>query len=61
MTRRVESIIFHAEEHSMLERWSRERSIPARLAERAQIIQLPAERVASKEIAQQLQNTAIPV
>jgi hypothetical protein len=61
MTRRVESIIFHAEERSMLERQSRERNIPSRLVERAQIIQLSAERVASKEIAQQLQNTAIPV
>jgi transposase len=54
MTRTAESIILHAEERSILDRWARGRSIPARLVERAQIIQLAADGVASKEIAQRL-------
>jgi transposase len=55
MTRTAEQIILGNEERSILEKWARGRSIPARLVERAQIIQMAADGVPNKEIAQQLQ------
>lgn len=55
MTRIAERIILHPEELSTLDKWARGRSIPARLVERAQIIQMAAEGVPNNEIARRLQ------
>jgi len=55
MTRIAEHIILHSEELSILDKWTRGRSIPARLVERAEIIQMAAEGVPNKEIARRLQ------
>ena len=55
MTRTAERIILHREEVSTLDKWVRGRSIPARLVERAQIIQMAAEGVPNNEIARRLQ------
>jgi len=47
-------IILSAEENATLAKWAQARSIPARLVQRARIIQLAANGVQSKEIARQL-------
>ncbi len=52
--RTAESIVLSPEERSILKRWAHGRSFPARLIQRAQIIQMAAERVLSQEIARRL-------
>jgi len=54
MARTAERIILQSEELSTLDKWARGRSIPARLVERAHIIQMAAEGVPNNEIARQL-------
>ena len=54
MSRTAEPIILLPEERSTLNTWARGRSIPVRLVERAQIIQMAADGLPSKEIAHRL-------
>jgi len=54
MSRRAASIVLTPEEGSTLERWSRARSIPARLVQRARIVRLAAEGRPSQDIAEEL-------
>jgi len=51
MSRTAPSIILSPEERSTLDRWARGRSIPLRLVERAQIIQMAANGSLSQDIA----------
>ena len=51
MSRTAASIILSPEERSTLDRWARGRSIPLRLVERAQIIQMAANGSLSQDIA----------
>ena len=55
MTRTAERIMLHPEELSTLDKWAQGRRIPARLVERAKIIQMAAEGVPNNEIARRLQ------
>jgi transposase len=55
MSRKAEPIILNIEERSTLAKWARQKSIAARLVERAQIIQMAADGVHNKEIARRLQ------
>lgn len=55
VSRKAEPIILNVEERSTLAKWARGKSIAARLVERAQIIQMAADGVHSKEIARRLQ------
>src|SRR5664279_3725358 len=54
MSRRAASIVLTPEEGSTLERWSRARSIPARLVLRARIVRLAAQGRQSQDIAEEL-------
>src|ERR1035437_3244857 len=54
MSRRAASIVLTPEEVSTLERWSRARSIPARLVQRARIVRLAAQGRQSQDIAEEL-------
>src|ERR1039457_4047896 len=54
MSRRAASIVLTPEEGSTLERWSRARSIPARLVQRARIVRLAAQGRQSQAIAEEL-------
>src|ERR1039457_419888 len=54
MSRRAASIVLTPEEGSTLERWSRARSIPARLVQRARIVRLAAQGRQSQDIAEEL-------
>jgi hypothetical protein len=49
------SISLTGEEQSILEIWARSRSLPVRVVQRAQIIQMAADGVPSQDIAQALQ------
>ncbi len=51
MSRRAESIALSPEERAILDVWARGRSLPLRLVQRAQIIQLAADGVPSRDIA----------
>lgn len=51
MSRVAESIMLSTEERTALDTWSRQRSAPARLVQRANIICLAADGVANKDIA----------
>ena len=55
MSRIAPSISLTTEEHSILETWARSRSMPVRVVQRAQIIQMAADGVPSQDIAQALQ------
>src|SRR5664279_6181742 len=54
MSRRAASIVLTPEEGSTLARWSRGRSIPARLVLRARIVRLAAQGRQSQDIAEEL-------
>jgi len=54
MSRTAPRIVLSAEEVSTLERWAHSRTRPARVVERAQIVQLAAHGAQNKEIAQRL-------
>jgi transposase len=54
MSRRAASIVLVPDEYSTLNVWSRARSIPARLVQRARIIRLAAEGKLNQQIAQEL-------
>ncbi|MBI3265196.1 MAG: IS630 family transposase, partial [Acidobacteria bacterium] len=54
MSRTAAPIVLAPEERSTLETWSRARSLPLRLIQRAQIIRLAADGVLSQEIAHRL-------
>ena len=54
MSRRAASIVLTPEEGSTLARWSRGRSIPARLVQRARIVRLAAQGRQSQDIAEEL-------
>jgi len=55
MSRIAPSISLTTEEHSILETWARSRSMPVRVVQRAQIIQMAADGVPSQDIAHALQ------
>ena len=59
MSRQAASIVLTPDEESTLDRWSRARSVPARLVQRARIVRLAAEGRPSQDIAQEL-NTSRP-
>lgn len=48
------SIVLSAEEQTILDKWASARSLPLRLIQRAQIIRMASEGIASQEIAMQL-------
>jgi len=52
--RTAEPIVLSPEERSILERWAHGRSFPARLVQRAQIIQMAGEGILSQDIARKL-------
>ena len=52
--RTAEPIVLSPEERSILERWEHGRSFPARLVQRAQIIQMAGEGILSQDIARKL-------
>ena len=54
MSRTAASIILTASEAETLAGWARSRTLPARLIERAQIVQMAATGVQSQEIAREL-------
>src|ERR1017187_6896751 len=54
MSRRAASIMLTPDERGTLEAWARERSIPARLVQRARIVRLAAEGRQSQDIAEEL-------
>ena len=54
MSRVAVPIVLSAEEHTALEVWSKSRSLPFRLVERAQINSMAAEGALSQEIAHAL-------
>lgn len=55
MSRRAARIVLTPEEEAVLDKWSRGRTIPARLVERAQIIRMAADDILSQDIAEQLE------
>jgi len=54
MSRHAPPIVLSADEVAILDAWAHSRTLPARVVERARIVQLAAHGVASKAIAQQL-------
>jgi transposase/DNA-binding CsgD family transcriptional regulator len=54
MSRTAQTIVLSPEEQSVLETWARGRSLPSRLVQRAQIIQMAASGTLSQDIARQL-------
>jgi len=54
MSRHAPPIVLSADEVTTLETWARGRTLPARVVERARIIQLAAQGVPNQEIAQRL-------
>jgi transposase len=55
MSRTAQSIILSTEERSVLGTWTRARSLPVRLVQRAQIILMAADGTQSQEIARRMQ------
>jgi transposase len=55
MSRRAAPIVLTPEEETVLDKWTRGRTIPARLVERAQIIRMAAADMLSQDIAEQLE------
>lgn len=54
MSRHAPPIVLSADEVTILDAWARSRTLPARVVERARIVQWAAHGVASKDIAQRL-------
>ena len=54
MSRHAPPIVLSADEVTTLETWARSRTLPARVVERARIVQLAAHGMPNKEIAQRL-------
>ena len=54
MSRRAEAIVLSDEERTTLDLWARRRSLPLRVVQRAQIIQMAADGVLNQEIAHEL-------
>ena len=54
MSRTAQTIVLSPEEQSVLETWARGRSLPSRLVQRAEIIQMAASGALSQDIAREL-------
>ncbi|MGD0950114.1 MAG: IS630 family transposase [Candidatus Binatia bacterium] len=54
VSRRAEAIVLSDEERTTLDLWARRRSLPLRVVQRAQIIQMAADGVLNQEIAHEL-------
>ena len=54
MSRRAEAIVLSDEERTTLDLWARRRSLPLRVVQRAQIIQMAADAVLNQDIAHEL-------